>query len=327
MPGGRAVAWDVAIAAFAAVVGAGFVSGREIWVFFAMHGAVGSVLALGAALLLGLGAWRTAQTAMSVPRIAYVWRAMLSLFSFVTLSAVVASLASLAHARLGLSPVLGGAITVLLAALVGQNGTTSLRRWQGLMLVLVVLAVVATALLGLARLPQGRLQTAIAPAQATLAVFGYAAYNIALASDGVRRSAAGLGVRGQRGALIGGLAAGLLLTLEAVVLARTGMAVAGADLPLRELALHLHGAFALGVEAAIALASLSAAASFLQAAAELFGGTWMAAGLALLASTLGVQAIVDRAYPAMAVVALFWLLALVWPSALADRSGPNRQGR
>ena len=321
------MAWEVAVAAFAAVVGAGFVSGREIWVFFAMHGAAGSVLALGAALLLGLGAWRTAQTAASVPRIASLWRAMLSLFSFVTLCAVVAALASLARVRLGISPVLGGAIAVLFAALAGRHGTASLRRWQGLMLALVVLAVVVTVLTGLMQLPAERAPVAVAPAQATLAVFGYAAYNIALASDGVRRSAAGLGVRGQRGALIGGLAAGLLLTLEAAVLARTGTAVADADLPLRELALRLHGALALGVEATIALASLSAAASFLQAAAELFGSTWIAAGLALLASTLGVQAIVDRAYPAMAVVALFWMLALVWPSALADRSGPNRQGR
>jgi uncharacterized membrane protein YkvI len=195
------------------------------------------------------------------------------------------------------------------------------------MLVLVVLAVAVTALLGVVRLPPEGLPHAVAPLQAILAVFGYAAYNIALASDGVRRSATGQGVRGQRGALLGGLAAGLLLTLEAAVLARSGVTVAGADLPLREIALRVHGALALGVELAIGLASLSAAASFLQAATDLFGGVWTTAGLAWLASMLGVQAIVDRAYPAMALLALIWLLALVWPSALADRGGPNRQGR
>ncbi len=321
------MAWESAIAAFAAVVGAGFVSGREIWVFFAMHGAAGSLLALGAALLLGVGAWRTAQLAASVPRVAPLWSTIIAIFSFVTLSAVIAAMASLAHARFGLSPVLGGAMAAALAALVQRHGTSALRRWQGWMLLLVVLAVCGTALLGLLRLPPGEMGTAVAPVQAVLAVFGYAAYNVALASDGVRRSAAGQGIRGQRGALLGGLAAGLLLTLEAVVLARSGMTVAVADLPLREIALRLHGALGLGVELAIGLASLSAAASFLQAAADLFAGTWPTAGLAWLASMLGVQAIVDRAYPAMALVALFWLLALVWPSALADRDGPNRRGR
>ncbi len=321
------MAWESAIAAFAAVVGAGFVSGREIWVFFAMHGATGSLLALGAALLLGLGAWRTAQTAASVPRVAPIWTAVIAVFSFITLSAVLAALASLAHARFGLSPVLGGAAAATLTAVVQRHGTSALRRWQGFMLVLVVLAVAVTALLGVVRLPPEGLPHAVAPLQAILAVFGYAAYNIALASDGVRRSATGQGVRGQRGALLGGLAAGLLLTLEAAVLARSGVTVAGADLPLREIALRVHGALALGVELAIGLASLSAAASFLQAATDLFGGVWTTAGLAWLASMLGVQAIVDRAYPAMALLALIWLLALVWPSALADRGGPNRQGR
>lgn len=321
------MAWEVAIAAFAAVVGAGFVSGREIWVFFAIHGPIGGAMALAAALILGLGTWRTAQTAALVPRVAPAWRAMLAIFSFITLSAVVAALASLVQARFGLSAWLGGAGTVLLAALLERHGTSALRRWQGLMLVLVLLMVAATALFGIFRSPAAQHHSMIAPFQAAVAVFGYAAYNIALASDGVRRSAAGQGVRGRRGALAGGLAAGLLLTLETVVLARSGVVVAAADLPLRALALSLHGALALGVEAAIALASLSAAASFLQAAAEIFGGTWTAAVLAWLVSMLGVQALVDRAYPAMAVVALFWLLALVWPSALADGHGPNRQGR
>ena len=327
LPGGIDMAWETAIAAFAAVVGAGFVSGREIWVFFAMHGAAGGILACGAAVLLGLGAWRTAQTAASVPRVAPLWRTTIALFSFITLAAVLAALASLGHARLGLSPVLGGALAAVLAAVIEQHGTATLRRWQGLMLALVVLAVCLTVVFGLLRLPTAQAASPVAPIPAAIAVVGYAAYNIALASDGVRRSAVGHGRSGQWGALIGGLAAGLLLTLETVVLARSGIIVAGADLPLREMALRLHGTLAIGVELAIALASVSAAASFLQASADLFGGSWPTAGLAWLGSTFGVQAIVDRAYPAMAVVALFWLMALVWPAALADRSGPNRQGR
>ena len=321
------MAWDVAVAAFAAMVGAGFVSGREVFVFFAMHGATGALLALGATLLLALGTWRTAQTAPRVPHVAPFWRTLLAAFSFVTLSAVLAAIASLLHARMGLPAPFGGAIAALLAALVQQHGTTSLRRWQGLMLVLVVVTVLLTASLGLLKLPPAALTVAASPLQAVLAVFGYAAYNLALASDGVRRSALGQGVPGRRGAFAGGLAAGLLLTLEAVVLARSGTAIAGADLPLREVALHLHDLLGVGVEVAIALASLSAAASFLQGSADLFGGTWTTAGLAFLLSTLGVQAIVDRAYPAMAAIALLWMLALLWPSVLADRHGPNRQGR
>jgi len=327
LPGGMGVAWEVAVAVFAAVVGAGFVSGREIWVFFAMHGDLGTVLALAAAALLAAGAWRTAQTAAEAPRIALPWRVLLGIFGFVTLAAVVAALGSLAHVRLGLSPWLGGLLAALFAALAQGGGTGGLRRWQGALLILVVVAVLATAGLGLRHAAPAAAGTPGPPLQVGIGVLGYAAYNVALASDGVRRSAAGRGAEGRRGALAGGLAAGLLLTLEAAVLARSGALVAHADLPLRALALSLHGPLAISVEVAIAFASLSAAASFLQAAADVFGGTWPTAALAFLASTLGVQAIVDRAYPVMAVLALLWMLALVWPSALVGGGGPHRQGR
>ena len=321
------MAWEAAIAAFAAVVGAGFVSGREIFVFFSMHGALGGVLALGAALLLALGSWRSAQTLPAVPRVASLWRLMIAAFSFVTLSAVLASLGSLVQVRLGLPATLGAAAAALIAAGLTRRGTVALRRWQGLLLVAVLAAVAATACLGLWRLPKAPLPMAVSPLQAILAVCGYAAYNIALASDGVRRSAKGRGARGRRGAFLGGLAAGLLLTLEAAVLAGSGMLVAHADLPLREVALQLHGLLAGAVDGAIALASLSAAASFLQACAELLGGTYAAAIMAFLASTLGVQVIVDRAYPVMATIALFWMLALIWPPALAGIARPHGQGR
>jgi uncharacterized membrane protein YkvI len=321
------MAWEAAIAALAAVVGAGFVSGREVFVFFAAHGPLGGALAAGAALLLALGAWRTAQTLPEVPSIRPVWRLMLGAFSFVTLSAVLASLGSLVQLRLGLPAAAGAGVAALIAAVLAKGGTLALRRWQGLLLIGVLFAVAVTASLGLWRLPRAPLPMSVSPLQAVLAVFGYAAYNIALASDGVRRSARGNGMHGPRGAFLGGLAAGLLLTLEAAVLAGSGMLVAHADLPLREVAMQLHGVLAAAVDGAIALASLSAAASFLQACADFLGGPYTTAAVAFLASTLGVQVIVDRAYPVMAALALLWILALLWPPALAGPAEPHGQGR
>ena len=301
------MAWQAVVAALPAIVGAGFVSGREVWVFFAGYGAQGEVLAGAAALLIGAGAWRLAG-GRDIAHATGCWRVALGLFSLVTLAAVLAALGSLGQLRLGLPPWIVEAAAALLVALGSSRGTAMLRRGQGLLLVLVIGLVALTAVVSLGH--SGSPATAKPlPLAALVGSVGYAAFNLALAGDGIARSTAGLGAPGQRGALIGGLAAGLLLTLEAMALARFGGALGSVDLPLRQLA-QAHGAgLAAAVDLAVALSAVSAAASFLQAAAEVFGGPWTVAGIAFATSTLGVQPIVDQGYPLMAAVASIWLVA------------------
>ncbi len=311
------MAFEIFVATLAAVLGAGFASGREVWVFFGAHGRWALGLGIAAALLLGAAAWRTAVRAARGPDPlttlfgAYrpLARFMLSLFSLLTFAAVLAVLGSLASAywHVGHAPASLGA--ALAAAALGAAGTVRQRRLQGMLLLAVLLSGTVASLLAFAQPPAPVAPTAL-DWRAVLGIFGFVAYNIALATDGIARSAASGNGRGALGGAIGGLMAGLLLTLEAAALARHGALVAHSDLPLVTLTATIHGALGGVAAATVLLAGLSAASSFAVASGSLLGGPWIAAVVAFALSLFGVQGIVDRGYPLMAAVAGAWLIVL-----------------
>ncbi|MDA8346528.1 MAG: hypothetical protein M0Z66_13760 [Thermaerobacter sp.] len=311
------MAVETFVATLAAVLGAGFASGREVWVFFGVHGHSAALLGVLAALLLAAAAWQTAQRAARGPDpLAALFgsyrstgQLALSLFSLLTFAAVLAVLGSLAHAYWHVGRAPASLAAAAAAAGLGAAGPHRQRRFQGILLLTVVVCGTAASLLALSR-PAAPLQIRDLHWQAVLGVFGFVAYNIALATDGIARSATLGDRRSALGAAFGGLIAGLLLTLESTALVRHGALVARADLPLVVLAASIHGALGALVAATVLMAGLSAASSFAVGAGSLGGGPWVSAAAAFALSLFGVQGIVDRGYPLMAAVAGVWLILL-----------------
>ncbi len=310
---------EIFIATLAAILGAGFASGREVWVFFGAHGP--SAVALGSlgAALLGAAAWRTVErTSGGGDPLQQLFgkhrrtaQILLGLFSLLTFAAVVAVLGSVGRVYWHLPNALGALAAAACAAAMAAAGQQRQRRFQAALLAAVFACGLTASGIALAR-PAVPAAGGGLSLQAMLGVFGFAAYNIALATDGIARSAAVGGRRGAVWAAAGGLMAGLLLTLEATALSRHGALVAHRDLPLVTLAASIHGALGALAALTVVLAGLSAASSFAVAAGDLVGGPWVAAAVAFGLSLLGVQTVVDRGYPVMAAVASAWLIVLLW---------------
>ncbi len=315
------MALDIFVATLAAVLGAGFASGREVWVFFGVHGPWAPVLGAFATTLLAAAAYRTTQRAMRdadpfgtlFGRYRAPARLVLSLFSLLTFAAVVAVLGSLGHAYWGIPQWAGSLVSAAIAAGLAAAGHYWQRRLQGLLLSGVLLCVFLASALAMGR-PSAPLhvQGTAVPWGAAVGVFGFVAYNIALAADGIARSAVRGANAGPAFAAAGGLMAGVLLTLEATALSRHGALVGHADLPLVVLAASIHGLLGAVVAVTVLLAGLSAASSFAVGAGPHVRGPWGSAAAAFALSLIGVQGIVDRGYPLMAAVAGIWLGLLFW---------------
>jgi len=322
------MAWQALVATLAATVGAGFASGREVYVFFGANGTWAVGLGSAATLLLMVAAWCTVSKGRKAAdplealfgRYKAAGRVTLGLFSLLTLSAVIAVLGSLGRDELGLPTWLGALAAAVAAGALAGGGMGRQRVAQAIMLAAVA-GFVSVAAAGALTLPAPPIPRPGGSTWRMLsAAWGYVAYNIALATDGIARSSRGSKHAGLAAAG-GGLIAGLLLTLEAAALARHGALVGGRDLPLLALATALHGGLGHAFAAAIALAGVSASASFATAAGAMLHGQWRAAAAGLALSAFGVQGLVDRAYPWMAATAAAWLVVLLWP-ARRGRTAP-----
>lgn len=309
--------WETVVATVSAMLGAGFASGREIQVFFSAHGQAAVVLGLAATGLLSWAAARTAEIGedrdqlslrLFARRASWARLALIGA-NWLTLAAVLAVLGSLGRSATGIPANVWSLLAAAAAGAISAAGGTRQRVIQGLLLLLVVAA--ALPVIGLSTVRgYAALHPAVPTASAALGVFGFCAYNVALAADGIAA------VRGRSrarrlGALTGGLIVGLLLTLEAIALALAPARVHLAELPLVALAEDVHGALGTFLGLATVVAGVSAAASFTAAVSQAVKSPWLAALSGYLGSLLGVGALIDQGYPIMAALAAIWLFRLL----------------
>lgn len=309
--------WEALVATVSAMVGAGFASGREIQVFFSSHGRAAVPLGLLAMGLLMFAAARAAHLGESLAgltrrlfgRMRPAAQAFLYAANWLTLSAVLAVLGSLGRSATGLPASIWSLFAAAAAALVVGAGGTRQRAIQGLLLLVVLCAAVPVTLFG-SWLNLVALRPIMPSVPAAAGVFGFCAYNVTLAVDGI---AAVRGASRERrvGAAMGGLTVGILLTLEAIALASAPATVRLAELPLVALAGSHHGALGGLLGIAIALAGVSAAASFTSAVAPAVRSPGLAALTGYIGSLLGVGTLIDRGYPIMAGLAAIWLVRLL----------------
>lgn len=284
--------------------------------FFAVHGRAALPLGLAAACLLALGAARAAghgegRRALALRLfgpLAPCALGFVSAANALTLAAVIAVLGSVGHAATGLPAWVWSLLSAAGAAATAAGGGTRQRAVQAVLLALVLLAAVPVTALGAFRQLHA-LRIAMPDGSSLLGAFGFCAYNVILAVDGIAAVHGGEGR--SLGAAMGGLIVGLLLTLEATALALSPAAVRGAELPLLALGSTLHGELGALLAAAITLAGISAAASFTAGLGQAVRSPWTAALAGYLGSLLGVGTLIDRGYPVMAILAAAWLLRLL----------------
>lgn len=327
-------AWETAAIYVGAVVGAGFASGREIFVFFVRPGG-GPFAAVAAGLCLGLAAAIFLPAAARAGcanygdmcryltgRCAKAGEALLSLFLFAGLAVMLAAGATLIalHSFLDYSAgvVAMAALTVAIIGF-GPHGLATVNRWLVPYLAIAVLTVAASAFVrgpGAAPLPD------VAPAGLSgpglWSLLLYVGYNFITGmavlvslppADPRQRSA---------GALVGGAALGFMLGLAATALAGRARALSEAPLPLLTLAREAGPLFAAAYIPAIVAAVLTTAVADAYALAQrlsrrrpgLAGAAVVA--MAMPVANQGFVTLVDHAYPLLGTVGLAFLALAFW---------------
>lgn len=285
--------------------------------FFSSHGRAALPLGLLAMGILMFAAARAAHLGESLNELTHRLfgrarpgaRAFLYAANWLTLSAVLAVLGSLGRSVTGLPAPIWSLAAAVAAALVAGAGGTRQRTVQGVLLLFVLCVAVPVILFG-SWLNIAALRPILPSAPAAAGAVGFCAYNVTLAIDGIAAVRGAPGTR-RTGAAVGGLIVGILLTLEAIALASAPTVVRLAELPLVALAGSYHGALGAFLGIAIALAGVSAAASFTSAVAPAVRSPRVAALTGYIGSLLGVGTLIDRGYPIMAGLAAIWLLRLL----------------
>lgn len=336
-------AWETAAIYVGAVVGAGFASGREIFVFFVRPGG-GPLAAAAAGLCLGLAAAIFLPAAARAGcadygemcrylagRCAKACEALLSLFLFAGLAVMLAAGATLItlHSSLDYSAgvVAMAALTLAIVGF-GPQGLAAVSRWLVPYLAIAVLVVAAAAVVrapGTAPGPDA--VRAGINAAGVWPILLYVGYNyvtgmavlVSLPPAHPRRRSAG--------ALIGGAALGLMLGLAASALAGRARELSEAPLPLLTLAREAGPLFAAAYIPAIVAAVLTTAVADAYALAQRLsrrrpwlGGAAVVA-LAMPLANQGFVTLVDRTYPLLGAIGLAFLALIFWRIA---RSKPQR---
>lgn len=335
-------AWETAAIYIGAVVGAGFASGREIFVFFVRSGggplaAVVAGLYLGAAAALALPVALQAGCANYGDFCHYLTRragkageALLSLFLFAGLAVMLAAGATLIALHSSLDYTTGvfamAALTVIVISF-GPRGLAAVNRWLVPYLVVAVLAVTASAL---SRRPDAAAllnsPSAGADVRGLWSLMLYVGYNfitgmavlVSLPPAAPRQRSAG--------ALVAGVVLGLMLGLATTALARHAPTISQTPLPLLTLAREAGQVLATAYLPALAVAIVTTAVADAYALAQrlapvrpgLAGA--VVAGLAIPIANQGFVTLVDRAYPLLGAAGLVFLALTFWRIARSKTS-------
>jgi len=326
------MAWETAAIYVGAVVGAGFASGREIFVFFVRSGgrpltAVAAGLCLGAAAALALPIAFESGCANYSDFCNYLTRragkaveALLSLFLFAGLAVMLAAGATLIALYSSFDYTAGVLAMAALTAIVvsfGPRGLAAVNRWLVPYLVVVVLAVTASTL---SRGPDtaALLNSPPAGVRCLWSLMLYIGYNF-ITGMAVLVSLPPVAPRQRSaGALVAGVVLALMLGLAATALARHAPAISETPLPLltlaREAGQGIATAYLPALAVAIVTTAIADAYALVQRLAPARPGLAGAAvaGLAIPIANQGFVTLVDRAYPLLGAAGLAFLALTFW---------------
>lgn len=332
----RATVLETAAIYVGAVVGAGFASGREIYIFFARHGPVAPFAAAAAGVALGAvaavflpGAMRSRVTDYATMcdyvagRRGRFLEAMLSIFLFAGLSVMLAAGATVIalHSTLGYTASLAVMAALTLGSILfGARGLAAVNNWLVPYLAVAVVAVAAVSISrvpGLSGLPMsGPASAPVGPVLWYLLL--YIGYNFVTgAAVLVSLPPAAPGDRAA-GGLIGGLSLGAMLGVAAAAIALRAPDIAHAPLPMLVLARAISPLGAALYVPAIGAAILTTAVADAYALAKRFAPArpWLAGGAAvLLAMPLanqGFVTLVDNGYPLLGLAGLLFVGLAIW---------------
>lgn len=329
-----ATALETAAIYVGAIVGAGFASGREVYVFFSRHGAFGPLAAASAGLLLGIvaAAFLPAAIGAGVSDYAALCRfvagrsgraceALLSVFLFAGLSVMLAAGATVIalHAPFSYSTsvVLMALITLVFVAL-GSRGIAAANSWLVPYLVVAVLAVAIAAAAGATTADPLPSQPTASNAPLAWSTLLYVGYNfvtgIAVLLSLPRADA------GQRaaGALLGGGGLAAMLAVAAGAILTRSATLAAAPMPLLTLARAIGPVAAVLYVPAIGAAILTTAVGDAYALARRFspGHPWLAGAasvvLAMPLANRGFVVLVDKGYPLLGMAGLVFIGLAIW---------------
>ncbi|MGE5559935.1 MAG: hypothetical protein ACM3XN_02635 [Chloroflexota bacterium] len=317
-----------------AIVGAGFASGREIYIFFVRRGDPGLAAAVAAGLLLGAAAALFLPPALRAGatdysgmcryvggRLGRTIEAVLSLFLFAGLAVMLAAGATVTASYLPLSysaAVLAMALVTAGFVVAGPRGVTGVNNWLVPYLTLAVLAVSVTALNDAPPAGANAAAELCAPAPAISSLLLYVGYNfvtgaavlISLPPASARQRAGG--------ALLGGVSLSVMLGVAALAMRPLGATIAHQPLPLLDLARGLGPRWALLYVPAIGFAILTTAVADAYALARRFSPTrpWLAGvaavALAVPLANRGFVTLVDNLYPLLGLIGLLFVVLAIW---------------
>lgn len=331
-----ATVFETAAIYVGAVVGAGFASGREIYIFFVRHGSAGPLAAAAAGLMLGLAAacFLPAATragaedyATMCDYVAGRWggvaAALLSVFLFAGLSVMLAAGATVIALH---TSVTYSASVVAMAAITtgfvvfGSRGIAAVNNWLVPYLIVAVLLVAGATLAGSpagAGRPDALTVNLLIGAPA-LSLLLYVGYNFVTGVAVLLSLPPACPRQRANGALLGGVALGAMLGLAAAALATQASEIAHLPLPLLDLARALGPAASVLYVPAIGAAILTTAVADAYALARRFSPErpWLAGlGAIVLAMPLanqGFVTLVDNGYPLLGLAGLMFLGLAIW---------------
>lgn len=330
--GRLATAGETAAIYVGAVIGAGFASGRELYVFFVRYGPAGPLAAVAAGLALGLAGAVFIRVAAArrisdyaglcrnlAGRLGAPVEAILTLFLFAGLSVMLAAGATVItlHTPLSYPASLLAMAGITLASIVfGARGLAAVNNW---LVPYLGVAMAAVALLTVRRggpivLPP----PTAAPPRLLWSLALYVGYNlitgvavlVSLPPAAPRQRAAG--------AIFGGCVLGLLAALGTAAVATRGADVAGMPLPLLTLAGELGHGWGIAYVPAIFAAILTTAVGDAFALAQRLTPTrpWLSGLLALVLAlplaNQGFANLVDHGYPFLGLIGLIILSLASW---------------
>lgn len=321
---GLTTAAETAAVYIGAVIGAGFASGRELYIFFARYGRTGPLAAVCAGLLLGVGGAVVLGVATRrqvsdyaglcrslAGRAGYIIEGLLSLFLFAGIAVMLAAGATVISISTPLSygwSLLAMASVTILALVFGARGLTAVNSWLVPYLIVVMVAVsLLTALRGPA---PARGVSAASSLRLAWSLALYAGYNL-ITGVAVLVSLPPASARARRaGAVLGGLTLGLLAALGTAAVATRGAAARYLPLPLLTLAGDLGPGWQIAYVPAIFAAILTTAVgdAFALATRLTPGRLWLSGSIAVILAlplaNQGFATLVDRGYPLLGLLSL-----------------------